>query len=545
MAKNLEYTLKLKDLFSKTMQGAAKETAKLDDGLKKATNRFSDLRKAAERMQKMNEKARIDAIVNAKQGGGGFSALGGLAAGIGVGALAKEMVTTGAQFDSYKARLETMLGSSLAANNAFNQIKEDAAKTPFDVGSLTQANAMLISAGSNADDARSFVMNLGNAIASTGGGSDELTRMAVNLQQIKTLGKASALDVKQFAFAGIPIYQMLAKTMGKTVAEVRSMDVTYEQLASSFGKAAEKGGMFYNGLAKQSAAVGGQISNLKDQFTNTLVDFYESAKPMITSIISLLSKLLQWVQRNKETVILIAKIVTVIGLAVVAFKAWALVNSFTLVPSLMAVNAVLIANPIGAVIIAVTALIALLYILIGQYKTVQELHSAGMQKNMQSAFNNEKTQVDLLITKYEKLGYSKEKAASSALRVSKKMLAADLSDAQRQLAGAKTDSEKRIAQKRIASLGGRNAYLQSMTSGGGAGIGGGAAATGAKGAKSLGTGTEVTGARPQAINININELVHELNIQTTNLTEGAGRMKELVSKALLETVNDINLIAMA
>jgi hypothetical protein len=29
------------------------------------------------------------------------------------------------------------------------------------------------------------------------------------------------------------------------------------------------------------------------------------------------------------------------------------------------------------------------------------------------------------------------------------------------------------------------------------------------------------------------------------MIEGAGRMKELVSKALLEAVNDINLIAMA
>ena len=34
MANNdLSYTLRLKDLFSKTMQGAAKETAKLDNGL--------------------------------------------------------------------------------------------------------------------------------------------------------------------------------------------------------------------------------------------------------------------------------------------------------------------------------------------------------------------------------------------------------------------------------------------------------------------------------------------------------------------------------
>ena len=510
MAKNLEYILNLKNNFSKTMKEAEQSTANMDSKMNSLTSK-----------------------------------LGGLAAGIGVGALAKEMVTTGAQFDSYKARLETMLGSSLAANNVFNQIKEDAAKTPFDVSSLTQANAMLISAGSTADDARSMVMGLGNAIAATGGGSDELNRMAVNLQQIKTLGKASAMDVKQFAFAGIPIYQMLAKTMGKTVEEVRGMDVSYEQLASSFEKAAAKGGMFYGGLAKQSAAVGGQISNLKDQFTNTLMEFYEASKPAITSIISLLSKLLQWVQRNKETVILIAKIVTVIGLAVVAFKAWAFVNSFTLLPSIISVNTAMAANPIGLVIVAVAGLIAVMYILISQYKSIQEMHAAGMQKDMQSAFNEEKTQVDFLISKYEKLGYSKEKAASSALRVSKTMLAADLLDAQRDLAGAKTDSEKRIAQSRMATLGGRGSYLQSMTSGGGAGIGGGAAASGSKGAKSLGTGTEVTGARPQAINININELVHELNIQTTNLTEGVGRMKELVSKALLETVNDINLIAMA
>lgn len=508
MAKNLEYILNLKNNFSKTMKEAEQSTANMDSKMNSLTSK-----------------------------------LGGLAAGIGVGALAKEMVTTGAQFDSYKARLETMLGSSLAANNAFNQIKEDAAKTPFDVSSLTQANAMLISAGSSADEARSTVMGLGNAIAATGGGSDELSRMAVNLQQIKTLGKASAMDVKQFAFAGIPIYQMLAKTMGKTVAEVRGMDVTYEQLASSFEKAAAKGGMFYGGLAKQSAAVGGQISNLKDQFTNTLVDFYESAKPAITSIISLLSKMLQWVQRNKETVIVFMKIAGAIAAIVTAIKIWTTVTTlFTAAQT--ALNVAMAANPIGLVIVAVAGLIAVMYILISQYKSIQEMHAAGMQKNMQSAFNQEKNEVDLLISKYEKLGYSKEKAAASALRVSQKMLSADLSDAQRQLAGAKTDSERRIAQKRIASLGGRGAYLKTLE-GGSAGIGGGAAASGSKGAKSLGTGTEVTGARPQAINININELVHELNIQTTNLTEGVGRMKELVSKALLETVNDINLIAMA
>jgi hypothetical protein len=76
-------------------------------------------------------------------------------------------------------------------------------------------------------------------------------------------------------------------------------------------------------------------------------------------------------------------------------------------------------------------------------------------------------------------------------------------------------------------------------------IGGAGGVDDGKGVKSLGTGTEVTGQRPQAINISIDKLVNELNIQTNNMVEGAGRMKELVSKALLEAVNDINLIAMA
>jgi hypothetical protein len=63
--------------------------------------------------------------------------------------------------------------------------------------------------------------------------------------------------------------------------------------------------------------------------------------------------------------------------------------------------------------------------------------------------------------------------------------------------------------------------------------------------KTLGTGTEVTGQRPQSLTINITKLVESLNVQTTNLTEGTSKIKELVSKALLEAVNDANLTAMA
>jgi hypothetical protein len=61
--------------------------------------------------------------------------------------------------------------------------------------------------------------------------------------------------------------------------------------------------------------------------------------------------------------------------------------------------------------------------------------------------------------------------------------------------------------------------------------------------KTQGTGTEISGTKPQSLVINITKLVESLNINTTNLKESAQRIREEVSKALLETVNDINLIA--
>ena len=67
-----------------------------------------------------------------------------------------------------------------------------------------------------------------------------LQRMAVNMQQIKNVGKASALDIKQFAYAGIDIYGLLADSMGITREEAAQLDVTYDMLSTALQKASNK-----------------------------------------------------------------------------------------------------------------------------------------------------------------------------------------------------------------------------------------------------------------------------------------------------------------
>lgn len=181
---------------------------------------------------------------------------------------AKDFVEMGisynAQIEKYTTGLTNMLGSAEAAQQAMESIQEDAAKTPFNVDSLVSANQYLISAGENAGYARKTIMALGDAVAATGGGSDELNRMAQNLQQIANTGKATAVDIKQFAYAGINVYGILADYTGKSTEEVQKMTISYDLLTQALQAASEEGGRYYNSMDAQSQTMNGRVSTLKD-----------------------------------------------------------------------------------------------------------------------------------------------------------------------------------------------------------------------------------------------------------------------------------------
>lgn len=182
--------------------------------------------------------------------------------------LAKGFVEMGisynAQIEKYTTGFTNMLGSAQAAQEAMQAIQEDAARTPFDVASLTQANQLLISAGENAAYSRKVINALGDAVSATGGGNAELSRMAANLQQIANVGKASAIDIKQFAYAGINVYQVLADYTGKSVQEVQNMTISYDLLSQALIAASEEGGRYYNAMDTQSQTLKGRTDTLKD-----------------------------------------------------------------------------------------------------------------------------------------------------------------------------------------------------------------------------------------------------------------------------------------
>lgn len=183
----------------------------------------------------------------------------------------QQVVDTGLAFnrqmENYQLAFENLLGSAEAANAALEAIKADAASTPFDVAGLVSANRLLISTGQSAEEARQVITALGNAVSASGGGNAELERMAANLQQIANVGEAAAVDIKQFAYAGIDIYGLLADYTGMAKDEVQDLTISYDLLVEALKAASAEGGRYAGAMEAYSQTLQGQRDTLADNAT--------------------------------------------------------------------------------------------------------------------------------------------------------------------------------------------------------------------------------------------------------------------------------------
>lgn len=258
-----------------------------------------------------------------------------------------------AEIETYMTRLETLTGSAEKANEVLDQIKRDALNTPFDVSSLTQAESLLLATGVSAEQARKDILALGDAVSASGGGNAELQRMAVNLQQIKNVGKASALDIKQFAYAGIDIYGLLADSMGITREEASKLDVSYDMLSKALNKASGEGGKYYKAMEKQSKTMVGATSNLKESWSVLKGELAQGVFEAVKDLIPKLTELFDWVAKNKDLVIaIVVPILTftnvLLGLMIIKGIAAGFIALWTAISM----------NPISIVIALIAGLVA-------------------------------------------------------------------------------------------------------------------------------------------------------------------------------------------
>lgn len=229
-------------------------------------------------------------------------AIAGAAAATFIGAGAK----IAGDLEASRAGFITLLGSAQKADDAIAMIKRDAANTPFELPGLIAANQLLTSVTKNAGQSENLLMNVGKALTAMGKGQPELDRIIVNLQQIGATGRATMMDVRQFAFAGIPIFEMLSQATGKTGQALEDMissgGVTFDMLEGMFNQAGAAGGRFADAFANQAGGFNQIWSNLQDTVKIAMADIVtqSGAFDMIKQAMAAVGN---WISANKEGIV--------------------------------------------------------------------------------------------------------------------------------------------------------------------------------------------------------------------------------------------------
>lgn len=240
--------------------------------------------------------------------------------------LAKNGLTAAADLETAEIGLTTLLKSADEAGRTVDRIKKEAARTPFELVGLSQAVQLLASVTKDGDKAIDVVLDVGEGLAAMGKWQPELDRIIVNLQQIAAVGKASMLDIKQFAFAGIPIFEMLQEQTwlyGEQLGDLITDGwVTFDMLTTMFDKANDEGWKFFNAYKNQAGSFNQALSNMKDSVTIFLSELvkqtwlFDAMKRVFMTVTDSLPKLMtvmqEFAQTLKENPNLVLWIVTAI-----------------------------------------------------------------------------------------------------------------------------------------------------------------------------------------------------------------------------------------
>lgn len=173
-------------------------------------------------------------------------------------------VKTAAEIETARAGLITLLGTAEKADATISRLKIEAARTPFEFTGLAQATQLMSSVTKDGDKSIDIILNVGEALAAMGKGQVELDRIIVNLQQIAAVGKASAIDIKQFAFAGIPIYEMLEEQLAQTTTELVTVSNAAGLTEKEIAKLGTKNSALSEKIETANLALQKQTNRLKE-----------------------------------------------------------------------------------------------------------------------------------------------------------------------------------------------------------------------------------------------------------------------------------------
>ena len=228
----------------------------------------------------------------------------------------KEVIRVRGEFQQLGIAFETMLGNKDKADKLMQDAVQFAAKTPFTLTDVAQNIKLLMAMGIETDNVMSTMKALGDVAA---GVSQPIGRIAMNYGQVATMGKLQGRELRDFAMAGIPLVDELAKNLHKEKQEIEGMvsagKIGFPLVAQAFQTMSGEGGKFFNLMEKQSMSVTGQLSNLQDKWDVMLNAIGKSNEGIIYTGIAGLTAL---ISEYKTIIEVLTEVAIVLGAVKVA-----------------------------------------------------------------------------------------------------------------------------------------------------------------------------------------------------------------------------------
>lgn len=298
--------------------------------------------------------------------------------GVAVGGVVAKLMQEFSKIEDAEAAFTPVLGGAKKAKEMVDALNQTAATTPFQFENLAGAAKQLLpNMGGDIAKTVGIIRMLGDTAGGQAGKMDSIVR-GYNKALLK--GKVDMESLNMIAEAGVPIFQSLGEVMNlegeKMFKTISSGKVQTVVLTEALKKMASEGGMFYRGMEIASKTLSGKISTLKDNISLTAAEIGSVLAPALKELVDKLTGVAQqakaWFVQNKELIKsklsafikgLVDNLPRIIYwgkkiLAVIAiFYAFAgAVKVFNAV--MLILNAVMMANPITLIAVAVGLAIA-------------------------------------------------------------------------------------------------------------------------------------------------------------------------------------------
>lgn len=269
---------KLGDTFRRTGTSAQQATQKAESGFKRVSTAIGDARQKLDRLNF------------------GFRGLGSRLAGLGlsIGAvdIGRRIINAGASEEDALARLRFALKDEGKARAMLGDLKQMGRTMPIAISDIYKQAGFL--APVFKENTQKYLKMFADVVAGSGG---DFGNIAFNFAQIKQLGRSQGIDLKQFAYQNIPIFEELSKLIGKSTEEILKMStegkISFDIVAKAFENMTKEGGIYFGAVEARAKTFRGQWQIIANKLEEIWVKFFEKARPY-------LQQFSDWVEKQIE-----------------------------------------------------------------------------------------------------------------------------------------------------------------------------------------------------------------------------------------------------